>query len=296
MALRVKRAWPRLVSMSRSGRYVAIRATTGLELVDALGTAPRQTIAASELVDFACVGANLWLLEGDRIRRVTLDGARPIEPPIALPGPGAAIEPTVGDSAQTALILGASPTLAHAIYDRVGADPIDPGGDALFSLIGRRVLAASDDQLRVLEIGRGEVGRAMLGDVGTVLGAAALFGGRALAVLCRNEHQDVFVVLKPTGALIHKINLPRTQRWAVADNRGVAIIAADEVGVLVVDLRYGRVQSETAAPWPVHDLDVDTDGQYVVLAGEPEASGLPRCCTPRPPICSRCRRWRGARA
>ncbi len=274
MALRVLRPWPRLVSMSRSGRYVAIRAPGGLELVDALGTAPRQTVAAPELVDFACVGANLWLLEGARIRRLTLDGGRPVEPAIDLPGPGSGIEPTVGDSASTALVLGEPPVLAHAIYDRVSADPIE-GDDAVFALIGRRVLTASDDTVRLIEVGRGEVGHALLGDVGEVLMASALFAGRAIAVLCRGETQDVFVVLKPTGAMIHKISLPRCRRWAVADNRGVAIVAADDVGVVVVDLRYGRVQSESAAPWPVHDLDVDADGQYVVLAGAPEAGGLP---------------------
>ena len=275
MAPRVLRPWPRLVSMSRSGRYVAIKAPGGLELVDALGTAPRQTITAPDLVDFACVGANLWLLEGDRIRRITLDGARPIEPPIVLPSAGAGLEPTVGDNAHTALVLGAPAVLANAIYDRVSVESIDAADDALFALIGRRVAAASDDVLRLLEVGRGEVGRASLRDVGPVLGASALFAGRAVAVLCRGENQDVFVVLKPTGALIHKISLPRTRRWAVADNRGVAIVTADDVGVIVVDLRYGRVQSESAAPWPVHDLDVDADGQYVVLAGAAEAGGLP---------------------
>jgi hypothetical protein len=275
MALRVLRPWPRLVSMSRSGRYVAIRAPGGLELVDALGTAPRQSIPAPGLVDFACVGANLWLLEDAAIRRLTLDGGRPIEPAIALPGPGAGLEAAVGDTASTAVVLAETPVLAHAIYDRTSADAIDPGGDALFALIGRRVLAAGDDAVRFLEVGRGEVGRAMLGDVGSVLAASALFSGRAIAILCRGETQDVFVVLKPTGALVHKISLPRCQRWAIADNRGVAIVTSDEVGVIVVDLRYGRVQSETGAPWPVHDLDVDADGQYVVLAGAPEAGGLP---------------------
>src|SRR5262249_24805303 len=155
MALRVLRPWPRLVSMSRSGRYVAIRAPGGLELVDALGTLPRQTVAAPELTDFACVGANLWMLEGDQIRRVTLDGGRPAEPALALPAPGAGLEPTVGDSAHTALVLGPQPVLAHAIYERVSAESIEPGDDALFALIGRRVMAASDESVRFLEIGRG---------------------------------------------------------------------------------------------------------------------------------------------
>ena len=40
------RPWPRLVAMSRSGRFVALRGPGAVELVDALGTAPRTALPA----------------------------------------------------------------------------------------------------------------------------------------------------------------------------------------------------------------------------------------------------------
>ena len=59
MAQAQGRPWPRLVAMSRSGRFVALRGPGAIELVDALGTAPRTPIACAELTDFACVGVAL---------------------------------------------------------------------------------------------------------------------------------------------------------------------------------------------------------------------------------------------
>ena len=90
MAQAQGRPWPRLVAMSRSGRFVALRGTGAIELVDALGTAPRTPIACAELTDFACVGAMLWLLEGRRIRRLALESGRALEPAIELAQPGRA--------------------------------------------------------------------------------------------------------------------------------------------------------------------------------------------------------------
>ncbi len=275
MPVRLGRPWSRLVSMSRSGRFVALRAKDTIDLVDALGTAPRQALPLGGATDFCCVGPMLWVLRDTRIQRYTLDGGKPIEPPIELPGPATAVEAAIGDNAHTALVLGPAPVLAHGLYDRVNAEPIDAGDGAVFPLQGRRVVIAGGDGLRFVEIGRGEAARAMLAEGGEVLSACALFAGRALAVLTRGETSDLFWVLRPTGSLIHKVTVPRATRWAVAENRGVAVIGTEEGALVVVDLRYGRVQSEAAAPLPVRDLDVDSDGQYIVIAGEPEASGVP---------------------
>ncbi|HVK73030.1 MAG TPA: ATP-binding protein [Kofleriaceae bacterium] len=275
MPVREGRPWQRLVSMSRSGRFVALRATTTIDLVDALGTAPRHTLPLDGATDFACVGPMLWILRDARIQRHALDGAKPLEPAIDLPGPGTAIEAAIGDNAHTALVRGATPVLAHGLYDRVGAEPIDAGDAVVFPLQGRRIVLAGGDGLRFVELGRSETTRATLGDGGEVLTVSALFAGRALAVLTRAESSDLFWVLRPTGSLIHKVTVPRATRWAIAENRGVALLGTEDEALVVVDLRYGRVQSEAAAPMPVRDLDVDADGQYVVIAGEPEASGAP---------------------
>ncbi|MBE7449846.1 MAG: ATP-binding protein [Kofleriaceae bacterium] len=276
MSARLGRTWTRLVSMSRTGRFVALRARDTIDLVDALGTAPRQSLAAAGVIDFACVGTMVWLLEPRRLRRFLLDGARPLEPSLALDADADALAASIGENAHTALVLGARPALANGLYDRVSAEPFDLGDDErAFPLHGRRVLLAGKSALRFVEVGRGEAGRAMLTDAGEIRAAGALFAGRAVAMLTRDEHNDLFWVLRPNGSLIHKVIVPRADRWALAENRGVALVASAEGNLVVVDLRYGRVQSEAAPPWPVHDLDVDSDGQYVVLAGEPDASGTP---------------------
>src|SRR5262245_25217100 len=145
MALRMGRPWPRLVAMSRSGRFVALRGRSTIELVDALGTAPRAPIPADAVTDVACVGSMLWLLEGNPIRRMPLDSARAIEPAIELPHAGTALETAVGDNAHNALVLGPRPMLAHGLYDRVNAEAIDAGDARVFTLHGRRLALAGND-------------------------------------------------------------------------------------------------------------------------------------------------------
>ena len=123
--------------------------------------------------------------------------------------------------------------------------------------------------------GLGDPARALLSEAGEVRAVGALFAGRAIAMLTRDENSDLYWVLRPDGSLIHKVIIPRAERWAIAENRGTAVIRSDEGNLVVVDLRYGRVQSEAAPPFAVADLDVDSDGQYVALAGEPDATGTP---------------------
>lgn len=134
--------------MSRSGRFVALRTRATIDLVDALGTAPRQTLSAAGVVDFACIGTMVWLLQPRRINRFLLDGARPIEPPIELPSEGLALDAMIGDNAHTAVVQGERVLLANGLYDRVSAEPIDAGDDRVFPQQGRRVLLAGKGTLR----------------------------------------------------------------------------------------------------------------------------------------------------
>ena len=262
--------------MSRTGRFVALRAKESIDLVDALGTAPRQTLSGAGVVDFACVGTMVWMLGRRRLDRYLLDGARPLEPSLELSEDASGLLGSIGENAHTAVVIGEHPVLANGLYERVSAESIEVADDEkVFPLHGRRVLLAGKNNLRFFEVGRGEAGRAMLSDAGEVRAASALFAGRALALLTRDDNNDLFWVLRPNGSLIHKVIVPRAERWAVAENRGVAVIGSEDGNLVVVDLRYGRVQSEAAPPWAVADLDVDSDGQYVVLAGQPDAQGTP---------------------
>ncbi len=260
--------------MSRSGRFVALRGKGAVELVDALGTTPRAPLATTELVDFACVGSALWLLEGRRIRRFALESSRAIEPTIELPEPGAAIEPAVGDSAHHAVVLGSASMLVTGLFDRTAVEVLPPGTRP-FPLHGRRTANAGSDGVRVGEPGKPDLCRVLASDPKHVLHVAALFSGQAMASLQRTEGGDVFWVWKANGTLIHRISVPTADRWGVAESRGLGLIRTLANELVVVDLRYGRVQAEAGAPMPVADLDIDADGQYVVLAGPADPAGLP---------------------
>jgi ATPase family associated with various cellular activities (AAA)/Winged helix domain, variant len=262
----------RTISMSRSGRFVALRRPGGLDLVDALGAQPRHGLD-QEVDDFACVGAALWVLAGGRIDRYGFEGLRPIEPAVELGAGAAGLRRSAGTAASTALVTGDAPRLVHAAYDQVTIDAIDgPAAGGLWPLAGRRVLVAGDD-LRVIEVGKGEVARMPRPDAGAVRGAVSLFGGRAIALLVEGERQPSFVVLRPTGGLVHKVAVPAATHWAIAEQRGVALVAHGDRRLIAVDLRYGRIQAEGEAPIDIDVLAVDADGQYAAIAGAPEHDG-----------------------
>jgi hypothetical protein len=262
----------RWISISRTGRFVALRRPGGLDLVDALGTAPRHALT-QHVDDFACVGAMLWVLAHGRIDRYALEGLRPIAPAIEIGAGAAALATCAGDSAATALVTGDRARLVHGLFDKTSVDDIAAAdGAQVFPLAGRRVLIAGDD-LRVLEVGRGELARMPLPEAGPVRGATSLFGGRAIAVLIDGADHPWFVVLRPTGGLVHKVAVPASLRWAIAENRGLALLAIDPRTLLTVDLRYGRVQAEGAAPIAAVDLAIDADGQFVAFAALPERDG-----------------------
>src|SRR5688572_22064732 len=78
----------RLIAMARSGRHVVIRRAEGsrlldgIELVDALGTSPRRAITAEGLVDFGCVGEQLWVIAAGKLLRFELQSGDPIDQPV----------------------------------------------------------------------------------------------------------------------------------------------------------------------------------------------------------------------
>src|SRR5678815_1353108 len=99
----------RLIAMARSGRHVVIRRAEGVrlldavELVDALGTAPRRAIAAPGLVDFGCAGEELWLVAAGMLQRYHLGSGEPVAEPVSLGDQSGNLVPASGDSDPVAL-------------------------------------------------------------------------------------------------------------------------------------------------------------------------------------------------
>jgi len=256
----------KLVSMSRNGRFVAVARASAIDLVDALGTAPRATLLRPPGADFACVGTALWIVDGSAIRRWSFDG-KAIEPAIELPFAGGRLAAIAGDDTSALVVTNDRAALAFGARDQVRTEAVDGLGAAVWPLAPRRLARAQGDEVRIVEIGRGEVGRiARLG--GTPCDAWPLFGGRALAVRVRGAEEDAFVVCRADGAHVHRVDVPRVLHAAVAVQRGTAVIASEDGQLTVVDLRYGRVSAKGEAPIAIAGLDLDVDGQYVVLASE----------------------------
>ena len=263
----------RNVALSRSGRFVAHRVPDAIELIDALGTSPRQRLAPpGGVADFACVGDQLWVLpQGSAaIDRYTLVGLRPRLPAISVGPDARRIMPSAGDHAVTALVTGESTVIAQAGDDKVSTLPIKASG-VLFPLSGRHVLAIASD-LRVIDANRGELVRLPVLERSTAIAACSLFAGRAIAILTQGASGAQFVVLHPTRGMLHQVAIPPPRCWAFAENRGVALIVADDE-LIAVDLRYGRITERYTAPVAIEELALDGDGQFVALLGAPDAAG-----------------------
>ncbi len=254
--------------MARTGRFVVLGAHDGLELVDALGTAPRHRVKAPA-GDFACVGGAVWMLDGAAVRRLTLEARRELEP-VALPWAPQRLAPVADDptaawvfgAGRAALVVASGASSASARCEEHDV------GDA-WPLAARRLARAGSGGLELMDVGRGVVGR--IGLDGAPRGAWPLFAGRAIATLVTTrDGGGELVVCRADGAIVHRLAVPAGARVAVADQRGTAIAARDG-RIVVADLRYGRLVHELDAPFPIAELAIDADGQYVAMAAAPEA-------------------------
>ena len=253
-------AEPRRLGMARSGRFVALRRGDGLELVDALGTAPRRTLPAPVL-DFGFVANELWLLGPGGLQRYSVETLTPIGPVIEIAADATRVLPSRGDASTTALV-------GHQLVEAIGdcATVTNLAGSVLFPLGGRHVLSVGDS-LGILDGGRGERRLIAWPAREPVHGATYLFGGRAIAVLVGGQRPRI-IVLAASGGLIHDVALPSaTDRAVFADRRGLALLAHGERELIAVDLRYGRIQLHGQTPFEVEDLAIDADARFLAYAG-----------------------------
>jgi len=259
----------RLISLSRTGRYAAVRSPTGLEVVDVLGTSARTQIAGP-LDDFACVGTMVWVLRGGgrALDRVSLTTGRAIQPSLALAVRTAALTASRCDITPVAVASGDGHVLVHDT-EVVPLDHVAPGA---FPLGGRRIALTAGNVLRIVEPGR-KAAHA-LHVAGEILSVHALYGGKMMAVLSRGDGEDTWTVLRADGTRVQQLAMPPLARWAVACDAGIAMVVRD--GGLTwswLDLRYGTQRASGDAPFAIDDLDLSSDGRHVLLAcagdGEP---------------------------
>src|SRR5262245_45389030 len=257
----------RRLSMSRTGRWVAIRHSGEIELVDLLGARSNRTLP--ELSgDFGFVGGELWGLERNRLYRVDPIELKQVAPALPLPAVPRALLAGHGHASAEAIAIGAPPVRVAVRGEMVEVEPLDeitPDEDAI-ALHGQRVFVAGRAALRAIDRGR-ELWRGA-GVDGHVLAASVMFGGRAIAMLVRGDDGDGFRVLRTTGAPIHHVSVPRAEQWAIAEEIGHGFVVGADREMVRVDLRYGRVIASAPAPIAVAAIAVDQDGRHMVVLGE----------------------------
>ncbi|ACY18453.1 AAA ATPase central domain protein [Haliangium ochraceum DSM 14365] len=261
--------------MSRNGRYVALRRPDGIDIVDALGPAPRRSLTL-EVLDYVCVGSMLWVVSDGQLIRYAMDGTEDELPEIgertALTASHGRLYPVTTRDRHSALWLGYERLLVREIDGEAEVEDISneaPATAFVGLLGGRRILIAEGQTLRVRDVGRSDVAEAHLPIPGQVVACASLFGGGAMSVLLEGEEGDAFITMRPAGAVIHNVALPSSELWAAADNRGVGVVYDPEADRLIaLDLRYGKIQARVEAPLrQVADVSIDADGKYLTLAG-----------------------------
>jgi len=260
----------RLVSMSRSGRFVAIRQANGVDIVDALGTAPRVFLKLDDVVDFGCVGNDIWVVAGGKLHGYRLDNCKeqPWSPVAIEDGPGT-LTPAQGEKGRSAVWTGAQRKLVVVSGEEISIDDVtDEAPVNLFAmpLTARRLLLGGEGQVVVRDAGKGDVARAIVPDNGIVRNGGTVLGGRAIAVFMQATKADGLVVYRPSGGIIHHLTLPKSDRSVFAEIRGLAIVqSANKLSA--VDLRYGKIIKSVDSPVALNDFAIDATGRNIVLAG-----------------------------
>ena len=254
--------------MSSDGRFVAIRQTHAMEIVDALGTLPRVALDDALDGDFSCVGAELWVAH-ESLRRFCLETKQLLDT-TPLPTGSYQLVTTPGTDAQTGLCVGSAVLLIQRRDSDLQITDISTEcTKETFTcpIGGKRLLVANNIRVALRDAGGSEIVSAPLPQRGQVLSGASILAGRALATLVRTDREAYVVVLNPKGRLIHIIKIPPVTHVTWATQRGIALAATVDTNILAIDLRLGRILAEQRAPVAAEGLAVDVNGQFVALAG-----------------------------
>ena len=253
-----------MIAMSRGGRWAVVPGVEGLDLVDLLGTATRRRLALAGQLCF--VGRELWALDGRFLRRRSPDTLEAPAPDIELDGIARSIVAGYSATAVDAAIDG-TPTYRLRVRD--GALAIEPFGlgerERVVAVHGHQTLLYGGGVLRAIE--RGTERWRTRHVTGDVMAASALLGGRALAVVVRTPDRDHCVVMRSTGELIHRIELPTVRGFVVAEEKGHGFVLGVDDKLSRIDLRYGRIIDTVTPPIAVREFAVDQDSRHLVLVG-----------------------------
>ncbi len=246
--------------MSASGRFVAIRRDAGIDVVDVQGTAPRRGYELGARSPFAIAGTTLALLDGGVLRAIPLEGSGA---EATLASTADRLEAFRGRAAAAFVVGEPATTFAfHAARGRLEMIAEARGEARWFPLHGRAVLSVERDRLAMVTTGR--VQPVAVAIEGKVVGAAPLFGGRALLVLTRDA---ATVIQLASSTIVHRVRLEDSCWNAIAPERGLLLVGSGDDIVTTIDLRLGRILGHGRAPHAITELAIDDDGKNIAFAG-----------------------------
>ena len=275
----------RRVALSRNGRFAAVAHLGAdgvfVEIIDAMGTAPKVPLAPGELIDFCWVGEELVSLFPDGLRIHALTGEQVAESVFDEPGPERALVVASGGEARTFICSGRTSQLVRwdqgelslTTLEDAGLLPTDSDERAFaFSLHGSHVLICQGRDVSVVDVLRGPLAKARLPGSGQVVSAAQVLAGRAIALLTKESDGGAFDVIRPSGSIVHHMEIESVVNAAFAEERGLALVQDQGSVLSTYDLRYGRKLVEAVAPVEPLDIAIDAKARHLLICGYPEAS------------------------
>jgi len=231
--------------------------------------AVRWTVDIPQVLDFAPVGTEIWVVTDRLLQRFrTRDGVPVGEHVIDYLDPRGWI--LVSSSAPTLPVWLGTPVRSLRMGD--GGQPViqapGPEGDLLVPLAENRWLAWSGGQLRMWRP-IGDAWRTRVGDpAAPAIDGQLVLDGRLFALAQQRDGSPelrITVVSTRDGSLHTTVRLPQVVDLRFAARRGFAIALVSSGGgsartadrLLVVDLRFGRLVRELVLPEDTAELAVD---------------------------------------
>jgi hypothetical protein len=249
------------VAISSSGRFVAVRQTGELKVVDIRGMDPDRYLGFPS-GQFAFIGGSLCLLENTRLRLLGLEGGTTGEIDVT---PGT-LRSGRGRNADSAFVEMQQLCLVPAVAlkpTELGASLPSSGTIKCFALHNRSYLYANKNRTELYLPGRPMLQLKLpLGS--DVLDAVPVFGGRLIALWMKQGAEFVAMVWTQAGQLVHHVRVANCQWHSFAIERGHLLVGNDQ-SVTLIDLRLGRVVSTTTTPHLISELACDDDGRTAIL-------------------------------
>lgn len=245
----------RIAGLSPDGRAAAIAQEAGLEWID-LESNDRTHLLDGRLVDFAWDRSGLWIATGDRTIGVengseVLSIERAAERLLAtgegVVALGEAAFHLGWDGRVVELPASTVAVAGRGRYAHVAADAL-----IISNAAGASLAQVPIAGYRLVEL-------------------APLFSDRLVALWLAGAETDEIWVIQPDGARAQRIELDAIDDWAVAADRGVAVLLrGDRLDELC--LRTGRfLRSAPACEAGVCAIEIDAAARSLLLVGDPSA-------------------------